>query len=321
MYRGIKLLLVFMFSVQVATADDSSVPDLLQAMADASRNLTYRGHLIHVRGNDIATLQVLHAVINGREYERITHLDGQRAEIIRAAGQVICIHADDSMTRITGKPHLLDKSDRLARVLQYYEVVAHGHDRVAGRSVRLLHLLPRDQERYGYRFWLDTQTSLLLRFDLIGLGGAVLERVEFVSLDLQPALSESDFIPPADQPQLTMPGLDEPSQLETPVRLSMGWVPKGFQVIGRDLRRQKPDDHPVLSRTFSDGLAAFTIFVEKTGSPAADTALTRTGPTVAATRYLDSGGFHYQVTLVGEVPESTAKRLMMSLAIQEGQGP
>jgi len=211
---------------------------------------------------------------------------------------------------------LLDRSDRLTGVMQYYEIVEQGHDRVAGRDTRRLQLLPLDQDRYGYRFWLDVQTSLLLRFDLIGLDGAVLERVEFVSLDLQPELSESDFVPPMDQ-NLTLGSLDEQRHAGEPFKLVTGWLPKGFYAVGRDLRRQRPEDHPVFSRTFSDGLAAFTIFVEETGLPAADTVLTRSGPTIAVTRHLDNDRFRYLVTLVGEVPQSTAEHLIMNLAIEE----
>ena len=77
-----------------------SPQQLLQEMAKAVHDRDFSGRLVYVRGNDMSTLEVLHARIDGREYERLTHLDGKLAELIRHGEQLVCVHPDKTITRL-----------------------------------------------------------------------------------------------------------------------------------------------------------------------------------------------------------------------------
>src|SRR3989338_3868415 len=67
-----------------ANADTAAAGlDLLRQVSDAWRTGNFRGRFVYVRGNRMDSMQVVHAVFDGVEYERLSHLDNTAAEIIR----------------------------------------------------------------------------------------------------------------------------------------------------------------------------------------------------------------------------------------------
>lgn len=302
-----------------AKAEQVSAPLLLQQMTEAARGLEYRGRLLYMHGSALTTLELLHARFDNREHERLTQLDGQLAEVIRRGDHVVCVHADQTITRLVNRNSVspLGLNDRLNNTVPVqYQLLLDGDDRVAGRAVYRMRLLPMDQFRYGYRLWIDQESRLLLKSELVDAAGLALERLEFVSLELAPGLSVSDFdIPPALKERALDP-LDASQHPHGRVRLKAAWVPEGFAEVDRDLRLTGGERQPVVATTYSDGLAAFTLFVEPaTESPAEG--VSRMGPTLAISRVLDQG--QWLVTLVGEVPELTGERVLSGLSFENRQ--
>ena len=118
----------------VALADDSSAHNQLQAMAEANRSLNYTGRFLYQFGAEISTMEVSHAVIDGRQYQRLTHLDGRLVEVIRRGDEVLCLHPDRSLTRLNSQQAgPLALGDRLASDLpEQYNILVDGDGRVAG---------------------------------------------------------------------------------------------------------------------------------------------------------------------------------------------
>jgi sigma-E factor negative regulatory protein RseB len=297
-----------------ARAEQVSAPLLLQQMTEAARALEYRGRLLYMHGSALTTLELLHARFDGREHERLTQLDGQLAEVIRRGDHVVCVHADQTITRLVNRNSVspLGLNERLnTTVPAQYQLLLDGDDRVAGRAVHRLRLLPQDQFRYGYRLWIDQESRLLLKSELVDAAGQALERLEFVSLELAPGLAVSDFdVPPALKERALDP-LDASQHPHGRVMLRAGWVPEGFVEVDRDLRLTGGERQPVVATTYSDGLAAFTLFVEPAAESAAE-GVSRMGPTLAISRAMGQGG--WLVTLVGEVPELTGERVLAGLS-------
>jgi sigma-E factor negative regulatory protein RseB len=57
----------------------------------------------------------------------------------------------------------------------------------------MLEIQPRDQLRYGYRFWLDQATALPLKSEVLAADGEVLERVMFTDIQLH-AVADPDRV-------------------------------------------------------------------------------------------------------------------------------
>ena len=74
-------------------------------------------------------------------------------------------------------------------------VVLPGDDRVAGRMARVVGITPRDDYRYGYRYWIGEDSKLLLKSALIGVDGEAIEQVMFTRLGVGQDIAEADLEP------------------------------------------------------------------------------------------------------------------------------
>lgn len=310
---GLALLVPF-----TALAASSPAQALLEKMAQASRNQNYQGRFLYQFGSQVSTIEVRHAVFDGKEYQRLTHLNGRLSEVLLRGNELLCLHPDGTLTRIIGGgDSLFSFHDRLAHSIPaQYNVLVTGQGRVAGRAATRLRVAPLDRHRYGYRLWLDKASHLMLKSELIGTNGMALERVEFVTLDLHPHLTPADFQVPDGMSGYSLKPLpaDRPHQ----VHIHTAWLPGGFKTVDQDWRRIRAGRPAVAARSFSDGLATFTVFVEPVRGGKAAAGIGRIGPTVTISRHVTTPGQDYQVTLVGEIPQATAERIMRGVGIGTG---
>ena len=118
--------------------------------------------------------RVVHKVVDGVQRERLVHLNGAPREIVRHGEKVTCMvhawrrpHRDGSQS-IPAGPFARAFVREFDRINDTYMVDESGEGRVAGsRQARRIAVNPKDQHRYGYRLWLDKETSLLLRSELV----------------------------------------------------------------------------------------------------------------------------------------------------------
>lgn len=75
----------------------------------------------------------------------------------------------------------------LPRVLESYDPVLAGRSRVAGLVAQVVRLVPKEADKYGFVLWVDEQSHLLLRVDMVDKEGNLVEQVLGVDLDRQPA--------------------------------------------------------------------------------------------------------------------------------------
>jgi sigma-E factor negative regulatory protein RseB len=91
------------------------------------------------------------------------------------------------------------------------------------------------------------------------------------------------------------------------------WVPAGFTMAASDIR-STPTLKSVDTMMFSDGLAAFSVFIEDMPPAGAASMVSRRGATVAVTHLVaDPQSAHHLITLVGELPTATAQRIAESI--------
>ena len=65
-------------------------------------------------------------------------------------------------------------------------------ERLLGRTTRVVALHPRDEYRYGYRLWIDEETSMPLKTQLCDASGEVIEQIVFSNIDLPERIPDSD---------------------------------------------------------------------------------------------------------------------------------
>lgn len=277
----------------------------------------------------LATFRVIHKVVDGVERERIVYLNGPLREILRTGDHVACVLPPGEKllalegalpSGLYGRVFARD----FAGVSEHYEVSFSRRDRVAGRAAVGLAVMPRDAERFGYNLWLDEETGLLLRSELRDASGAKLEIFTFGTLRLGDGVATADLEPATDGNlvwhRLVVPGKPQGAQAPT-LSWRTRWVPPGFSMTGADTFQ--PDAHPdahatgarrVRTLRFSDGLAAFSVFIEPMPESGAGSIVSRAGATVALTHRTTSDSGDHLVTVIGEVPVATARRIAAGVA-------
>ena len=171
-----------------AGADQEHAPALqyLNKMGEALKSLNYYGTLVYMHDGRVESLKIIHKRDSSGELQRVVHLTGEAREVIRNNDVVTC-YMPDSQSVLVGERrfnnHLLSKLTRnFQEFAGNYQFQVDGNGRVAGRNATIISINPKDNFRYGYRFWIDDENGLLLKSDLMSSDAVVLEQLMFVEL-------------------------------------------------------------------------------------------------------------------------------------------
>jgi len=307
--------------------DDStaSAADWLQRMNTAFSELDYDGVFSFISGSDITSLRIIHMYENGVQSERLVHLDGAPREIVREGNKVLCIlRPEDELIALSSSIPSGPFAQAFVRnfddVGRNYHLEMGGEDRMAGRATVRMVVKPKDEHRYGYRLWLDKETGLLLRSDLVDeitdkslevfqfshlVTGAGVQRTALKSE--QPNGAVIDHFEVADESS-TKPGSGVDEWHAT-------WLPQGFEMAAIDIRRVAANTEEMNTLMYTDGLAAISVFIEEThDDEEMGKMVARHGATVSVTEVVKGPkGSEHVITVVGEIPQQTASSIAASV--------
>lgn len=289
--------------------------DWLTRMAHAVRTQNYQGVLVYAQGGRMESMRITHRYLDGREQERLQALSGSDREILRDNDVVTCILPKDRAVKVDRRAFrgLLPALNRATvdEISVNYELQELGSANVVGRACRAIAMRPRDAYRYGYRMWIDEQTSVPLKVELLGPKGQTLEQIMFTQISfpaqiddkaLEPGLNPKDFVWIRQRAPTT----------ETPVTAEnwvAGKLPPGFRLVVHDHQLMPGVQEPVEHMVFTDGLATVSAFIASQGEPIKFKGLSRMGAVTAYARMVED--FH--VTVVGEVPQATVELIASQL--------
>ncbi|WP_101759303.1 MucB/RseB C-terminal domain-containing protein [Oceanicoccus sp. KOV_DT_Chl] len=286
----------------------------LDKMSHSFRELNYSGTLSFQQGERMESLRMAHAVIAGEEYERLDYLDGDQREIIRRGHEVNCIHTGHHLLRFYQHSGGAGSAGtkQASSIADLYRFDITGETRVAGRNAVQILVTPKDQHRFGYRLALDEATGLMLRSELIGSKGQVLERFQYVDITVGVAKPIEYFSDAGHsfKPQHAAPNMEvEASKSRLLEGWQVNWLPKGFTATVTGAAGVTSD-----MATFTDGLTVFSVFFE-VASKSEQEGRAQRGATTAYSRTLLLAGHPHRVTVVGEIPARTAQQVATSVAL------
>jgi len=302
-------------------AHADSAGDWLSRMNNAVEKMNYRGILLHTYRDEVDVLQIIHRFENGQVTERTISLDGVGREIIRSNDEVTCIFPDQQMIMVEredyGRHDTSPVVGRLPNIMVLddanYELSMLGPGRAAGLDAEVLSVHPKDAYRYGYRLWVARDTAMLLKSQLMGEQGDVVEEFLFTSISFPDSISADEVEPSvvidSHKWQRAEPVINRKMQLS-----EAGWRaterPHGFELAAVRLKTAAELNSPTEQLVYSDGLASVSVFVE-VGVAASEQAegLSQVG---AANAYSTTREGHL-ITAVGDVPGLTAKMIALSL--------
>lgn len=335
-FQGFTLAsLLFVSSLSYA---DAAAVALLNRMNQALHQLTYKGTLAYLAGDELSTLLVDHSVINGVERERVVRLNEAGGEISREL-----------------KGFSLASIPRIRPEMEsVYSFDMGRKNRIANIPCVIITARPKDRERYLQKYCIDTTTGMLLDYMLVGKSHKPVEQFMFTSIEV--SLPESTPPSPVNGSVISKQACPNQScsqepeamnsmgaataivdrtvnysnQAKTTIVVSQvvpssnkiistdlddGWVmealPVGYEIKqAPHLKGIKNTDQVTKHYVISDGLSSLSVFV----SPLTD------NMPVGAVK-INSGALNvvsqrkegHVVTVVGEVPEATLKNIVNNL--------
>jgi sigma-E factor negative regulatory protein RseB len=281
----------------------------LERMNKALTSRNYVGVFTHVRGTRAETLRIIHRVRGRDVSERLLSLDGSGREFIREGDEVTCYFPDKRTVLVERRapdgPLLGALPDIDNRDSLVYEIRGGERQRLLGRNTRVVALHPRDEYRYGYRLWIDEETSMPLKTQLCDKSGTVIEQILFSSIDLPASIPNSMFKPQVDASSYRW--LRAERQLassSSPALWEAMRLPPGFRMTTRSSQAMPGSKEPVAHLVFTDGVASVSVFVEPRKRDTTPTqGPAQVGSSSAFTTVVDD----HQVTVIGEVPPNTVQ--------------
>lgn len=310
--------------------------DRLQQMTKASEQDTYEVYFSHNTDSSNTAVRYRYVNDNGKKYAQLLYLDGPRQEILQR-GNTISYFTPHYPPFSIQSPHIIDELPSVLyanwnKLAKYYDFIQGGKDRVADHIAYVIRILPKDDFRYQYIVWIDENSGLLLRSEVLDRNGNILDQFKAINVNLNDNLKQiitplnSLTLPPIlqvdpePQPSTVNPTITENDSKGSNHNSSAtdliekknnfdwipSWLPKGFMQINQSYL---PGEEIQESRLYSDGLFSFSIYVTNKPIPAAFNGIARTG---LNTIYTDNINGH-SVTIIGQIPATTARRVVQDL--------
>ena len=292
---------LFTFAIVLHTpAYAGDVSEIVGGMSAADKRFNYEGTFVLRKSDKMMTMHVVHGVDDRGVWESMESLNGEARKIVRYNNEVISVYPERKLVTVSqmgDKPGLHPiLPENLEKLANYYTIEQLGKDRIAGRQTSVLNVQPKDVYRYGYRYWLDNDTGVLLKCDLLDENDEIVEQMMYTSF------SDHDEVP---LNAFNIPELNGYTRQAVnrsrgePARV--GWrvtnLPEGFMLTQSSIRGEAGSES--LHLMYSDGLASVSVFVEASdNSPHYLEGASTMGALNAYGRRVDGA----QVTVMGEVP-------------------
>ena len=319
--RALSMLVGFLLALAgslPAAADEDEASAWLERLGPALNMTSYRGVFVYARGESVHSMQIAHRYNDGVVEERLVLQDGGSGEIVRKGMNVVCVLPETGRITldqvIPSGPFAEAFTSQLMPVSHWYRAEMKGEDRVAGYDVVSVALSAKDSYRYSHRLWLEKSTGLLVKSNVRNAEGEVLEQFQFTSLHIGEDIPDSEFEIRTEGREISRT-LDEPAATASVVQRmdgwQLGWRPEGF------VPAAAPRSGKGQAVAFSDGLAAFSVFVEPAGPVSMPTGASLIGATTVYMHQVTEGDSAFLVTVVGELPPQTARQVAESVRIED----
>lgn len=316
-------LAVLLISPGASAADDAHA--WLAKIAKAAQTLDFAGTFVYQHEDQLESMRIVHKLRNGMAHERLVSMTGAAREVVRNAREVRCYLPDKNSVVVEHRkadgrsfPAILPAPSR--DIERNYGITLGKPGRVANRRAQAVRIKPKDNFRYGYQLWADSETGLLLKANLIDDSDRVVEQFLFTEVSIGGNIPDSELEPtnPAkDYVWYRGNGPAAGKEISAPKNWTATQLPDGFALTMHVTRKVPTRRLPVEHMVFSDGLAVVSVFIEKLGEGGDDAAdltgidgLTEIGAVHVFGRVIGD----HQVTVVGEVPAQTVDLIAEGLA-------
>ena len=320
---GILLALVSASSI----AGDMS--DMLKRMSEVNQTQNYHGTFILRKSDKLSTMNVEHGVDEQGIWERMESLDGEAKKVLRHNNRIVSVYPDRQLVTVrrASKQQSLHRQlpENIGQLASFYSMIRLDDDRIANRQALVIDLKPKDRYRYGYKYWIDKETGMLLRCDLVSEKNGIVAQMMFTSLEYseKPSFSGFDVQQFERFNQQVKDETVDGNRNHSIVELKIEKLPGGFMLTQNTMRYSRPSSIDALQENetvktippdlqhlvYTDGLASVSVFIER--NKGGDKHLHGASSMGGVNAFGYSMG-EFFVTVVGEVPEETVQLMAKS---------
>ncbi|MDC9521845.1 MucB/RseB C-terminal domain-containing protein [Pseudoalteromonas sp. Angola-31] len=311
--KVITFVLSLVLSFNVFANDTNPAKDLLLNMANAVHTRNFDASFVVVKGKAMEPYRWVHAKQGETELEHLSLLNGAGLEMVRINDQVTYFEPQSqpysiNTDSIAGPiPEVLFKD--IEALSSQYDFVLGGKGRIAGRAAQLVRIESKDEYKYNYWIWLDTESSLLLKAAYVNHQGEALEQLQLthISVTEQPAPMILEVL--NRNFPMPLPGNALEGEKSNATNWRIGWLPNGFKLLKSDRHKLDLNNELTDYYLYSDGFVEISVFVQR---PLPGRRLSGSLTSGATTIYVHNGG-NFDVSVVGNVPSQTAKAIAESV--------
>lgn len=313
-WEPVFLALSLGLSVGSVFANEANRPEMtgiewLKSMRQAASSRTYQGVVSYVKDQQMDSFKLFHRVVDGQERERLISMNSPIREVVRTGGTVSRYSADSQQVVVETKPSgqsvLMNLPEDPALLERYYRIHLRGQEYVAGALTQVVALEPRDEYRYSRLIWIDADTRLPLKLDVLNEDGQSVEQMVFMTINTKDPIAPTDLEPTSG----ARSAITQISHRETQPVKGLKWsikdVPSGFQIVSYSTLKRPPSSMPVEHILLSDGFSAVSIYIEG-GEGRKATGTRKMGAINVDSVELDG----HLVTVMGEVPLKTVSMIV-----------
>lgn len=312
-YRLIRFSFPTLFLILLLTNTSASageVTGLLAKMTTADEQLNYQGVFVLRKSDTLITMRVEHGVDERGTWESLESLNGEARKVVKVNEEVVSIYPERKLLMVTRSKNKASLHptlpENLEKLESHYAINRLNDDRIAEHKTAVIDVRPKDNFRYGYRYWLDDNTGVLLKCDLLNEDGNVVEQMmftEMVYLSETPAAAFAEI----DLEGYVSKRMDHGRVSDASTNWHVKQLPTGFMLTQSSVRTDEATESVHL--VYSDGLASVSVFVEQgeNGYHYLDGASSMGALNAFGVRI----GEHF-VTVMGEVPAMTVMQIAQS---------
>ncbi|MGI2257796.1 MucB/RseB C-terminal domain-containing protein [Shewanella sp. GXUN23E] len=306
------LLALLIAAFPAASAQQElSAKSWLEHMSDALSQQQFKVSLIHLQADHIRPLVYLHGKVDGKDVAFLEHLNGPPKNAVRVGDTVTFLEHDQPAYSVTASriqgvwPAAF--SENIDALETGYEFVLGGRSRIAGRPGQMIRIIPKDKHRYAHQVWVDMESYLPLRYDLMTDDKQLIEQmmaVELILLQTPPALLQ-------EAAEEEWPAVINSAERADGQNWQFTWLPAGFDVTVRDHHRLIGSQEAVEYVGLSDGLVNVSVYVAR----ASDTQLPEELVTRSGLSLVTESRGNAEIVVMGKMPPETLKRIADSLRL------
>jgi sigma-E factor negative regulatory protein RseB len=302
--RRLPLLWVLLLSAPAVLAEPAPTAEAeVERMARALGTLEYSGVFVLAHDGRLEAMQVTRSIDAAGPRDRVVALTGDRRELERSGSALRCMTPEGVVAvdaeGLGAWPPKIPSGLGSARAHYQFNII--GAERIAGYDATVVEALPQDEDRYGYRFWIERNTGMLVGSMLVDAARGAVNQMMFTQLSMREQVG-ADAAAARDQDA----GSQDPPPV-APDGWTIGALPAGFALVALS-----PLDARARHLVYSDGLASVSVYIEP-GEPLL-LGPARRGSINAYGAAVDG----HRVVTVGELPAATVQRIAVSVRRNPG---